>query len=108
MIELPQMTLSECHALTTHRLDRIESAMTMLHEAVAELIGSQKIMAEAMAETKALRRDEERHHEANLRIHQRLDDIEKMLSVHQAYFIMIGFVLGSAVTSGIAYITGVI
>jgi tetrahydromethanopterin S-methyltransferase subunit G len=108
MNELPPITPYEAHALTAHRLDRIESAMTMLNEAVAQLIDSQKIMAEAMAETKALRRDEERHHDANLRIHQRLDEIEKIISVHQAYFIMIGFVLGAAVTSGIGYFFGVI
>lgn len=101
--------LVEGQLSTARRIDGLEQITEELVVAVKVLAESSHKMAMAIADVASLRRDEERMHQAVLRLHERLDAVESDAAKHGVWVAIISSMLTAALTGFIgAYFGGLI
>lgn len=92
---------------TTRRIDGLEQITEELVAAVKALTESSHKMAMAISDVASLRRDEERMHQTVLRLHERLDGVEKEAARHGVWVAITSSAL-TAVMAGLInlYLSG--
>lgn len=94
---------------TARRIDGLEQITEELVTAVKTLTESSHKMAMAISDVASLRRDEERMHQAVLRLHERLDNVETEAARHGVWVALVSSALTAALTGLVgAYFSGLI
>lgn len=94
---------------TARRIDGLEQTTEELVVAVKILAESSQKMSIAIADVASLRRDEERMHQAVLRLHERLDTVEAEAAKHGVWVAIVSSALTAALTGFVgAYFSGLI